>query len=539
MEYLNDAEDRFSPLFLENKTLLHLNYDHIFRIQPKACKSYSPKLDFNNTEEWITTNAPQVLQTALGNRISLAVAVQEAGNIFIGVNVNPEVSLSGVIHGPSPTDPDEKKIADFQAAWGEKCELRRFKDGNIIYSVVFESNGTYESRAMIICDMISHLLKRWLGCSDVKVWGSQLFPFIAPPTCPSSFKSVTEDFANFCKILRDLDTPLKIAEIHPTSSGLLYTSPVIASPQSNARLGIQIQFESSSRWPDSITAIKAMKLAFQINIARQLKDHPDMVAAIVKNKEESSTIATTRSGYKYEIFIHAERECVLDETLFPFRVTRIKYASFIREECIKYPQVSSACRLLKRWIASHCLPIPSLVSDLICIEAIKFRTPGSAITAFTRTFSFISKFDWENEYIIVPVAESDDSMIRETFEKSRKDGAESFVYIASSLDQSCSLFKADWNQRQTIDRLVKLSKSALKFIANNFVKETNFATLFTPLKSSFDVLINLDSKFCTRALESLTFTPAKEFKNLKSKTAISLLDTVSEFVEECRVRLFN
>ena len=59
----------------------------------------------------------------------------------------------------------------FRSFWGEKSELRRFKDGSILEVVLWPCNGIAEKRT--ICErIIKHLLQRWWSHFELIFWKS-------------------------------------------------------------------------------------------------------------------------------------------------------------------------------------------------------------------------------------------------------------------------------------------------------------------------------------------------------------------------------
>jgi U3 small nucleolar RNA-associated protein 22 len=303
--------------------------------------------------------------------------------VTVGVNLNQEHCLSGVVYGPSPDGShDSEELERFLALWGEKSQLRRFKDGSIVQSVVFKNNGTFEGRSLVALDMASYLVKRHAGITReeaMHAWESQLFPFIKSPEVEltnSTFKPVMDSFALLTKKLRELDDiPLAIAEIKPSCARLRYTSTFCPQPNKamditlfNPPLDIVIEFESSARWPDDFLAIQEMKIAFFCHIAKSLPGKWSGASVSISVDDTTSTsILTSRfmdvtspDGYVFRCRIHNEREALLipkplmaeyqnEFILSPAFSTRIQSLS------LEMPSLPYAIRILKRWLSSHML----------------------------------------------------------------------------------------------------------------------------------------------------------------------------------------
>lgn len=67
-----------------------------------------------------------------------------------------------------PKGDEEEKVAAFRKFWGSKAELRRFKDGSILESVLWAENNSLKAtkRYMIIRDIVSYALSLHVIPSD-------------------------------------------------------------------------------------------------------------------------------------------------------------------------------------------------------------------------------------------------------------------------------------------------------------------------------------------------------------------------------------
>ena len=64
-----------------------------------------------------------------------------------------------------------RQAISFRSFWGEKSELRRFKDGSILEAVLWPCNSVAEKRT--ICErIIKHLLQRWWSHFELIFWKS-------------------------------------------------------------------------------------------------------------------------------------------------------------------------------------------------------------------------------------------------------------------------------------------------------------------------------------------------------------------------------
>lgn len=300
----------------------------------------------------------------LGNRVEAVVSLKESNGglrdisvsgkgegkeskeekIVIGIIFNPSESSRLVDRGPSqtPTAPSQtnseeiesEAIRRFKYLWGSKAELRRFKDGVIQHSVVWDlpsadgDKGGLESviaREKIPGRIIRYLLGLHFGIG-VGVGGKsgkesvgemkEVLGKLDDVLCfdkngsrdlhlsPSSnaltnpYLATLAAFESLSKLLKNLssssssDIPLTIASIRPASSYLRYTSVFPAFPASSEDgyetwsssvpsqsrytplIPIVLQFESSTSWPDDLAAVQNIKLALLEALSRALIASP-------------------------------------------------------------------------------------------------------------------------------------------------------------------------------------------------------------------------------------------------------------------------
>ena len=64
--------------------------------------------------------------------------------VFVGLILDTEHAFRLVDHGPAADNTDSEAARQFRDLWGDKAELRRFKDGSITESVVWEVKNADE-----------------------------------------------------------------------------------------------------------------------------------------------------------------------------------------------------------------------------------------------------------------------------------------------------------------------------------------------------------------------------------------------------------
>ena len=338
--------------------------------------------------------------------------------IQIGFILDPASAFLLVDRGPSVEETE--KNPEFREFWGnDKTELRRFKDGRILESVVWDVK-TVDEKAHIPALIAKHLLGLHFGIGEASIftWQPSFDTHIRLPTAISNmysrlgssvskgFRDVTSAFDSLVKQIKQLeDLPLSVATVSPVHSALRHTSvfiPVAVSGSASSALppwarytpvmDIIIEFEKSPRWPDDLAAILKMKLAFFEQIARSLTKAAEGVTAkvVVDNPSPSASSQDrgrleilTPEGWAFSAAIWHEREAILldkvvegepNRPFAPKPSPREKQAALKAKEthvrqfvaapshhraisnlCHRYPGFSGTVRLVKRWLASHWL----------------------------------------------------------------------------------------------------------------------------------------------------------------------------------------
>ncbi|KDN39740.1 hypothetical protein RSAG8_08658, partial [Rhizoctonia solani AG-8 WAC10335] len=179
LSLLDEASDEaFETVFLHDLRNPSLRFDYSLRVPLDGAKSKNETL--SDTLEWSSrTNAllsqlTATVRKALGTRVKACVVLQPAPTLRPLSQSTPSsvpfIELSLVLdqteaprlvdYGPPADDAAGSEV--FRAFWGPKSELRRFKDGRILESVVWEVSHPDE-RAHIPGRLIRHILQFHFG----------------------------------------------------------------------------------------------------------------------------------------------------------------------------------------------------------------------------------------------------------------------------------------------------------------------------------------------------------------------------------------
>jgi U3 small nucleolar RNA-associated protein 22 len=578
---LNDSTfDRFDAAFILRTDHPLCRYDIVIEVPETLEAAKLTPVEIDDSVSKTCHSLYSVLSRGLSDRVksvcihspedhcwdiaSPAAVPSKDSNISIGFMLDPSNAQKLVDHGPSAED--KKAAASFRKFWGEKAELRRFKDGSILESLVWSPK---DGMGSIFRQIITYLVKRHFGEETVqkmsyKGEGDSLLltpgsKFEASGT--TSFQPIMAAFQKMERDIRDLeDLPLQIRHILAADAQLSYGSAEVPFVPGRTRMStpanVVIQFEGSARWPDDLDAIQRTKIAFLLKLAELLDDAVSDITTRV-GLENSDLPLLNQSyldliypdGSAFRLRIHHDRESTLLERQLQTKTLSSKEKletasalahykqSFLRQPAhtqamqtlsTRFPVLSPTIRLLKKWFASHLLSphfSPAFIELLAArtfTNPYPWTTPSSATTGLLRTLVFLSRWDWRKEPWIVDLGAGDMkseavSAITTRFEAWRKiDPALNRVvlFAASNVDSDGTT----WTDHARPAKVVAARMTALAKAAIAYVKESgsslDLSTLFASSLEQYDVLIKLNPKFVK--MGSSAKIPNSSFKNLQS-----------------------
>ncbi|XP_039128764.1 nucleolar protein 6 isoform X2 [Dioscorea cayenensis subsp. rotundata] len=444
----------FEEIFM-TKVDFAAKFDSFLRINLKDCsRLYMPGFCLDD-ECWRTSEDKlhSLLKQGLNDRVKLIRVTWKNApfewNIEDGLskfsdepmlvgmlNSTQEKSFRVVDVGPSPEDKEE--AIKFRKFWGERAELRRFKDGTIAESTVWDCESW--ERHLIIKRITEYILWKHflLPKEDIIHTADQLdFCLHLDGKDSASFSgSLLGAFETLSKRLRNIkEIPLKISSVQPLDPALRHTSVYPPPPHPLAfensvsqkppkfattcihSLEVMIQLEGSGNWPLDNIAIEKTKAAFLLKIGESLQDKWGVICDATDDE-----VNVLMSGHAFRLKILHERgvnllknqetnkmksTSLIDKELF----LRSQHSSMINGLHGRYPTYGPVVRLAKRWVSSH------LFSSFLTEEAIElvvaylflnpfpFLAPSSRITGFLRFLRLLSDYDWTFSPMIIDINE--------------------------------------------------------------------------------------------------------------------------------------
>ncbi|OJJ43343.1 hypothetical protein ASPZODRAFT_918659 [Penicilliopsis zonata CBS 506.65] len=538
------------------------------------------------------TSVHKVLLRALGDRVKLVsisgqciqpwsvgkryVVNKESNVINVGLIVHSENSMRVVDHGPLAEEKEE--TASFRSFWGDKSELRRFKDGSILESLVWSDGPSAPS---IIYQIVTYVLHRHFNLAEedmvfvgdeydekLRLVGDGTFSYSDP-----SFQQISNAFHSLERSFHNMeDIPLTIKQLLPASPLLRYAALQTSSSSGSRRdpMDIVLQFESSGRWPDDLSAIQMTKVAFLVKIGEFMETSGAAVSTQVGVENDGTTILNTAfldilhtSGLAFRLRIHHDREQTLLErelkgksnssrskgdlayalsTYKRIFVQAPRLTQAIRNLCTRFPLLSPTMRLVKHWFNCHLLTahFSEEVIELLTVRTFTqpypWEAPSSVMAGFFRTLHFISRWDWQEEPAIVNLGggldQSTVDVIKNKFSAWRcVDPAMNTValFAASDLD----IDGVTWTQygmppKVVAARLSSLAKAAMKLLKAER-SGLDLEELFDTSMAPYDFVIRLNPTVLRSRSSSST-----KFKNLTglSKESYRPSTIIVSFVQE-------
>lgn len=411
------------------------------------------------------------LRRALGTRIKALYVSSPSSSTQIGLVYQSGEATRLVDHGPSASD--EAACAVFRDFWGDKSEMRRFKDGSIVEACVWEAS-TVLSRFSIPEQIVGYILSHKYGISpgDLSTSSQAFHELVQEPAAwrqrlyqadpeVKGFSAVMTAYEELSSTLRGTeDLPLAIKAIAPASELLRYSSTFIPGarktkqyfhlPESTSHVDaadLVITFEQSGKWPTDLQAVQKVKLAFLVKVSEVLKK--SMGAATqcsavfdpdASPKSENVVLEVLLpTGFAFRLHVFHEPEMALmgqasfdnpslTKTLQSYRkslMLRPKHHAAMVSLIHQYTALSGTTRLVKRWIACHLLSphIGFEQIELICAYVfLRGNAPASPVHGFAQVLQLLATWSWHADPLLVPA-----------FTASRREGS---ALDASSLGKS-------------------------------------------------------------------------------------------------------
>ncbi|RKU44513.1 hypothetical protein DL546_006072 [Coniochaeta pulveracea] len=565
---LNDKSvDQFAPTFITKVNQPALMFD--LNASLDMPEDYAEATGSREKLWTFGNKVHNVLKRALGDRAKL-VSVHTAGlpmwsprdsqrlasdsTVSIGILFDPSNMSRTVDHGPPA---EEKKEAEkFRRFWGEKSELRRFKDGSILETLIWTGSTPAELCEEIVRYILQLHLKIPTYSESLTFYTRGFASLVGKPTDAAAFAGARAAFETFEKDIRGLeDLPLHVRQLAPIAPELRNATiepPAPGSPKHAPKpMDVVIFFEASGKWPDNLAAIQRAKIAFLLRIGTLLSEaktnittHLGLEDAQLETQNLAYLDVVYSNGVAFRLRIHSDLEEVLldrrtkDKTLDQHLRTESAtllanfrrlynhlplHNQMIRTYTTRFPALSPTIRLLKRWFDSHKLSshFPTDLIELLALHIFlaphPWPQPSSPAVGFLRVLLFLAQWDWRSEPLVIDTSSYSNDASDETLSKVDASSAATRLEAWRNLDPAmnrvvllvCTPGDPSGTSHTTLDghpspsKVVAARMTALARSATRVVREKGTAIglpdagrqlLFVPALSDFDILLHLNKK---------------------------------------------
>nr|CAD7411264.1 unnamed protein product [Timema poppensis] len=590
----NPNINSFQVLFMTSVPF-YRQYDQIVRVSHLSRLETDQVRQLDHTNHTLPLAQVPILATlreGLGRRVTaIAVSLEDtphwstsieppasADFLTVGLTLDPVHAFINIDKGPTANTEEAEKFRDF---WGPKSELRRFPDSSICEAVVWRVT-TLADKRMVCGQVVEYLLASRLGLKVTYVADQYETLIKHSKVKPADFEygtgeeatlAVLSVFNELSKQVRELnELPLEIISVQGTSPVFRYTdtfpplatqsrpgkkvtkdgptcillndtSAIGMAPRWVPVIGAVIQLALSKKWPNDLEAVRRIKAAFHIEVAKCLSQQCGLTA-----QPHPNFVDILKSGFVFRLRLAYPREVgLLKKHVTPHGVTTYMDTDESRdlEKDIvhiptitgavhglhqEHPSYGPACCLSKRWLAAQMIDphhFPEIVVELLvawlylCPEP--HEPPTQPQTAFFRFLYLLASTNWVTQPVILnfntELTREEVVEIESKFQSSRSTLPP--LFLATSYQPSGVV----WTKRNpTLQVLV----------------------IFRPPLDVYDVLIYLRPLLNPRRLEAVDVNKDQPLVNLPpyqyqqgEKLPVAGFNPVQCYLKELRVSRIN
>lgn len=572
----SQQSDTFETVFMKNVPF-HLRYDEIFHIldllpfEKEAKKSEFSQRFLDLGGHYIhtmTSSVTSFIQKMLNKRINQIQMkpitysewsvsksppwVSQITVLTFGISIVEEYAYSVIEKGPAANLPEAK---EFQKFWGEKSELRKFKDGTICEAVLWTEGTTMADKRNICSKIISYMLNKAYSISSKYIYitenqfNSVLVEYSQKENSATGEEEnlkIISAYDKMCKILRKCDLPIEIKDIQSISPTLRFAEVFPAKLVQNSTYYKKLDkrlvpnpekpcpsvcpyftvfciMGISKRNIEDLNTLKRLKALNHLQLQQAL--WKDFYLPMSCNQEFLDVLL---DGYVFRIKMCFSKEIDLlkptintsvhsDASLALWGQMRLlpKLTSHLHSLGQQHGSYSSTVRLAKRWVSSQMLLgyIPEVAVELIVanlfISPEPYQRPKSPVTGFCRFLQFLSTFDWETTPLFVNLNEefsaADVVEITKKFNTSRESLPSMCICTPIDVENS-SFWTQDSPNWMILNRLHAISQQTLSILDQKLMQpkqQDDFKVIFRMSLEPFDVVLYLKASQLARSGQSV------------------------------------
>ncbi|EPS40327.1 hypothetical protein H072_5866 [Dactylellina haptotyla CBS 200.50] len=440
-------------------------------------------------------------------------------------------------HGPALENTNE--TAKFRNFWQDKAELRRFKDGRVVETVMWDPAPSVPGQ---IVNFLYQKITGGFSQNTPLLYGLGFDDFISrdlEANVDVHFSELISEFHMVANTIRGVDGfPLAFKEIRGTCPELRFASinpPFPCIQYLNCPYEAEIELESSSGWPSDPEQRRRSELGLLLRLRTVLHETKSFISLKVgfghntDDTQGSSFIdILTKNNYQFRFRFRSIQndefstnntrknihsitkitDLTLDPSISKSYQAKYNHANLILQKVKQNPFLSSTIRLVKIWFWTHHLGFYFTDEMLEIFGLVGFdlystgRGAGSAFCGFRRTINELSRWDWRRRYLEIESCRpfSDDEKLRL---HQRPEYCQSYAGDSGYVGLSVAI-AGDGGiihcLTQIMPRLIAVRMTQLAREANTMLTNINTSPsdIFAPSMTYFDFLITLKPTFDPR-----------------------------------------
>ncbi|KAI8044908.1 nucleolar protein 6 [Drosophila gunungcola] len=616
VDLLNDMKLNSFPLIFMQKCPLYSRVDNILKITNYSCVDQmlllhsQPQFKY----DYAKYGYPQLLQLltdllrkGLAERIQSIIPLERATeawpvenkapvigkHIQLGLILQPEHAYEVLNKGPAANE-DPEGAAEFRRFWGEKSNLRRFQDGSITEAVVWgTAQDAPAKKRLIVRQIVLHLLEHHLQVEgkDVQYIAAELeevyrlspwfkvnklktkLPLDQDTDAEALSPHVIRCYDELARQLHGLnDLPLEIVSISGTSAVFRYCEPQPVLPQARVAGShiltshvqrVIIQLGQSGKWPNELTALRALKTAFLIEIGEKLEAQCRLQWVL-----SAEGLLVLKQGFCFLIELaHSKELALLKQEVTERGVTTYvdnPASRALERHHYILPKVSGALHslhqthsafgptvlLAKRWLATQLLDDglwPETATELLVAHLFQQRQAPQAIaapqTGFIRFLQLLAHSDFNGELFLLNFNNSWQEQQIADLEHSYRSDRQSYPALALATSYDMQHAGRLWTSEQSpsqrvLGHVTRLARHALEIIETSLMsKDLRFvrpAQLFRASNEGYDLVIQLKPDLVPNSLSFDLGSPFVSFSQPNFLLPPAGADRLARIVRQLR-----
>ena len=536
------AETKFEKLFLA-RPYFGMHHDHHIRVElssgPGAAAfggDLSLWADQERLVERVATMAlgrrvlsaqcgprplrPQVVRKSdRAARLLVSRPELEDGGIDLFLRSNADLAHSAVDVGPANT---EKELCrNFRSFWGERSQLRQFKDTRIAEAVIWSLDR--EKPHLLLLESLTVALQRNAkppgGRISVSTRETALDFLLEASSAGEDKPGAIRAFDKLSRMLKSLDgLPLRIESVQVASSLFRRTEPMPlrrhdlcgARPAKDGKsykshvpvIECFAGLEGSRRWPRNPELQRKTLAAMALHAASTLER--SFGIACIGTEDHVDILY---EGYAFRLRLHSlggPSGLSSDEVGL-----KVKHHAAISGLATRNPPYCAAVRLAKRWLGAQ------LLSPHFCQEAVELMVaeafcnpsclppPGSHWSGFLRFLHNLASFPWDERAMYVDATRPEEVSVAEHREKvealeasfARATGGGK-AFLAAPHQADPERWAGGAGAEEACRSAARAASSSLRFLDQEMPSADNgfgrkVLAVFTPNLEFYDVLLRL------------------------------------------------